>query len=315
MNNKTYQVLENDEPLDIRYDNVFKAVFTKETPESRTALSKLVSALISRNVTIETIWANEPAIENLRDRQLRFDINCRTDDDELVNVEMSLYPNAHLSVRLEFHTAKLFVGQDIRGTDKSYNDLNRTYQISILANERFFNDDIFFHTFEYYDKANDRSLDGKTQIITLEFSKLNKIVEKPTNEMSVSERWAVYFQYLTDTNKRGKINEILETEEGIAMTSQVLMTISRDEEERARMLLIEKNELDIQSFRVDLKRAQEEAKAEVLKAKAESAKVKEEAKAEAAKAVEEANKKWEKIVADNKEEIARLRKQLEGKGN
>jgi len=35
---------DSDDLIDICYDNVFKAVFTKETPESRGALSRLVSA-------------------------------------------------------------------------------------------------------------------------------------------------------------------------------------------------------------------------------------------------------------------------------
>ena len=41
--------------LDIRYDPVFKGVFTKDTAESRTALSKLVSALIGRVITVDTV--------------------------------------------------------------------------------------------------------------------------------------------------------------------------------------------------------------------------------------------------------------------
>ena len=41
----SFQFSEDDDPVDIRYDKVFKAVFTKETPASKGALSKLVSAL------------------------------------------------------------------------------------------------------------------------------------------------------------------------------------------------------------------------------------------------------------------------------
>jgi hypothetical protein len=37
-----------DDPIDICMDNVFKAVFTRETQASQTALSKLISALIGR---------------------------------------------------------------------------------------------------------------------------------------------------------------------------------------------------------------------------------------------------------------------------
>jgi predicted transposase/invertase (TIGR01784 family) len=240
-------ILDTDDPVDIRKDNVFQAVFVKSTPESTGALSKLVSALIGRDITIVSLLANEPAIENVRDRQIRYDINCRAENGELVNVEMCLDPKPYEPVRLEFHTAKLFVGQDIRGIDKSYNDLKRAYQITILAKNNMFSDKAFFHTFEYYDYVNNISLNGKTQIVILELSKLDKIVEKPAIEMSISERWAVFFGYLTDRNKRSKINEILEIEEGIAMASQVLMTISRDEHERARLLSKEKYELDMQS--------------------------------------------------------------------
>jgi hypothetical protein len=53
--------------------------------------------------------------------------------------------------------------------------------------------------------------------------------------------------YLRDKSKRGIINEIIKHDEGIAMASQVLMTISRDEVERARLLSEEKYILDTQS--------------------------------------------------------------------
>ena len=133
----------------------------------------------------------------------------------------------------------------------------------ILAKERFFQDEHFFHTFTYYDPVNRISLNGRTKIITLELSKLAAIVEKPAHDMSLPELWAVYIAYLTDRNKRGKINEIVALEEGIAMASSVLMTVSRDEEERARIMRDEKIELDYQSYMVYEKReARREGKLE-----------------------------------------------------
>jgi predicted transposase/invertase (TIGR01784 family) len=236
-------------------DNVFKAVFTRDTPASQLALSKLVSALIGWKVSIIAISANEPPVDSLRDRQIRFDINCRAENGELVNVEMSLNPDPFEPVRLEFYTGKLFTGQDIRGIDKGYADLQRAYQVAILAKEHFFADGEFYHSFEYYDHERRVSLDGRTRIITLELSKLEKVVEKPIEEMSLQEYWAVFFRYLTDKGKRGKINEIMEHEEGIAMASEVLMGISRDEAERARLMSEYKYQLDTQSKLVHAKRA------------------------------------------------------------
>jgi predicted transposase/invertase (TIGR01784 family) len=233
---------------------VFKAVFTRNTPESQGALSKLISALIGREVSVIAMSANEPPIDNLRDRQIRFDINCKAENGELVNVEMSLNPDPFEPVRLEFHIGKLFTGQDIRGADKTYDDLKQAYQIAILVKERFFPDDVFFHTFEYYDPAHGVSLQGRSRIITLELSKLDTVIEKTTGDMSVQEHWAVFFRYLTDRSKRRKINEIVECEEGIAMASEVLLNISRDEAERARLMSEYKYTVDTQSKVVHAKR-------------------------------------------------------------
>ena len=244
------QFAEDDDLIDICYDSVFKAVFTRNTPSSQGALSKLVSALIDQEVSVIEIITNEPPIESLHDRQIRFDINCKTGDGELINVEMSLNPTRYEPVRLEYHAGKLFSGQDIRGRTKSYKKLKPAYQIAILAKDRFFPNESFIHCFEYYDPGQAVSLKGRTRIITLELSKLDRLIEKPVSGMDTRELWAYYFKYLTDKEKRRKINEILEAEEGIAMASEVLMTISKDEIERARLMSELKWELDTES-RID----------------------------------------------------------------
>ena len=65
----------------------------------------------------------------------------------------------------------------------------------------------------------------------------------------------MFFRYVTETGKRELINEILAYEEGIAMAGEVLLTISRDEEERARLESEFKYELDRQCELVDARRA------------------------------------------------------------
>ena len=123
-----------------------------------------------------------------------------------------------------------------------------------MAKEHFFPDEVFLHTFEYYDPVHRVPLNGKSRIITLELSKLDKVVEKPTKAMSVQEYWGEFFQYLTDKGKRLKINEIVEQEEGIAMASEILLSISKDEVERARLMSEYKYELDTQSKLVHAER-------------------------------------------------------------
>jgi predicted transposase/invertase (TIGR01784 family) len=88
----------------------------------------------------------------------------------------------------------------------------------------------------------------------VELSKLDGVVEKPTRNMNAQEHWAIFFRYLTDKGRRGKINEIIACEEGIAMASEVLMSISKDEVERARLVSEYKYQLDLQSKLVHAKR-------------------------------------------------------------
>jgi len=240
--------------MDIRYDPVFKAVFTKETPKSRGALSDLISALIGRTVTVGAIIANEPPIDDIRQRYLRFDVACKTEKGEPVNVEMSFNPDASEPVRLEYHAARLFVGQGLHGQDKMYDDLQETYQIAILAKEKFFPDENFAHNFLYYDPNTRVSLGGRTRIITVELVKTGPVVDKPIEEMTTAEQWAVFFQYLTDEEKRGKIIEITNREEGIAMALDTLVNITQDEVEYARMSTLLKSELDWQSREVGARR-------------------------------------------------------------
>ncbi|MDR0302310.1 MAG: Rpn family recombination-promoting nuclease/putative transposase [Treponema sp.] len=97
-------VFRDDKPiLDIRYDNVFKAVFTRDNAESKGALSSLISALIEKQVSVETIQANEPPVDGIGQRNIRFDISCKTQSGELVNIEMSLYPKADELERIEYY--------------------------------------------------------------------------------------------------------------------------------------------------------------------------------------------------------------------
>jgi hypothetical protein len=95
-----------DDLIDICYDNVFKAVFTRDTPESRGALSALLSAIIGRQLTVIALAINEPPISDIHDRQIRFDISCKAEDGELINVEMSLNPDTFELKRLEYQVKK-----------------------------------------------------------------------------------------------------------------------------------------------------------------------------------------------------------------
>jgi len=107
----------------------------------RFALSDLISSLIGRTVKVVKINPNEPPIDDTRQKNVRFDVSCRAKGGSLINVEMSFNPASDELPRLEYYTAKLLLGQNIRG--KKYNALKETCQIAIIAKKKFFPDENF----------------------------------------------------------------------------------------------------------------------------------------------------------------------------
>jgi hypothetical protein len=140
--------------------------------------------------------------------------------------------------------SKLFLSQDIKGA-KSYGDLKEAYQISFFGpKERRSNDGYMVHNFQHYDAEHSVSLDGRIKIITIE---LSKAPEKLTESPSEIEELAFFLRYGNDPGKMGEINALIAREEGIKMAANTLAAISQDENERARLLTLEKNLLDYQS--------------------------------------------------------------------
>jgi predicted transposase/invertase (TIGR01784 family) len=249
------QFTDSDDILDICFDAVFKAVFTKETPESRASLQALLSAFIGRGVANVRVKKNEPAVDDVHERQIRFDISCKFDDGQLADIEMSMNPDDFEPVRDEYYGSKLFTSQSIRGADHNYGDLKETYQISFVDKKVFYNDTAVAHHFSQYDEKHAVSLGGKIHIVIVELAKLARFADKALAEMTEEERWAYFFKYGNDKTKRKQINELLKMQEAITMAATTLLTISQDENERALLLSQEKYAMDHQSHMVQAKRA------------------------------------------------------------
>jgi predicted transposase/invertase (TIGR01784 family) len=238
-------LLENLPPdFSLCRDAVFKAVFTKDTPESQGALKGLLSAFIGRKINSVSIINNEPAVDDLHQRQIRYDLNATFDNGELANIEVMLYPKIHEPERMEYYLDRLHASQEIKGTDKTFGDLKRTWQLSIADRKNFFADNEYFHNFILYDPIRHISLGGLTAVHTLELNKLDRVLKKPVSQMTSLERWSVYFKYFTDPEKQGLLQEILKEEEAITMATQVIQGLTQSQIEYIREMSRHKREAD-----------------------------------------------------------------------
>jgi predicted transposase/invertase (TIGR01784 family) len=239
------QLAPDEDILNFCSDPIFKAVFTKNTKPSRGGLMALISAYTGHLVEDVVIKENEPAISDVGNRLIRFDLSVKFDNGKLANVEMNMNAQEVDLIRGEYYLDRLHASQNIKGEDKDYQDLEETYQISFFNNRTFFDDKAVVHNFEFYDKVNKVSLGGKTKMITVELDKTGDLEKK--NNLTEAEEWAYVLKNCTEKGKRGIINRILANEEGISMAVESLLTISKDENEAARLLTIEKNLVDWQS--------------------------------------------------------------------
>jgi predicted transposase/invertase (TIGR01784 family) len=215
--------------LDICWDEVFKAVFATNSPISRGAIQGLLSAYLGRDLSIVSVKIVEPPLDDIRQRQLRYDISAVFDDNEQANVEMIMYPTSAEKAKIEYYLARLFTSQEIRGNDKSYKSLKPAYQLSFVVNHRLFPDEAWDHTFIYYDPERQTPFGGQTAILTVELSKTDKLVEKPVIEMTHKEMWACYFRYFTDESKAAVLQEILKREETISMAEQAVKGFTQEQ--------------------------------------------------------------------------------------
>ncbi|MDR2028683.1 MAG: Rpn family recombination-promoting nuclease/putative transposase [Treponema sp.] len=244
---KRIQFAYDDDIPDICQDAVFKALMTKETPPSRGARDRLLSAILDRPVKVMNINPNEPPISGIQDRQIRFDLNLRLADGELVNAEMTKDPTPDEVLRMEYYAARLHTGQEIRGTLLDYRDLKKTWQISLLSNRNLFPDEALIHRFTYYDRKHDIELGGRTEIVTVELKKADAAVERRgLAAVCSAELWSYFFRHLKDKNKRHIINEILAMEEGIAMAGEVVQGFTKHELELFHQISKDKWQIDMQ---------------------------------------------------------------------
>ncbi|MDR2499946.1 MAG: PD-(D/E)XK nuclease family transposase [Treponema sp.] len=227
------------------WDPVFKAVFTKDTPQSKKALRGFLSAVLERELEVVSIAANEVPVSRLSDRQIRYDINCVLGKREKANVEMTLFPDAREVLKLEYYLGRLFTSQELRGAKLSYRFLRRCYQISLLANRSIFKDGHFYHRFVYHDPLRRCNLGGRTAVITLELKKLAAPAESALGELTKKEKWGLFFAYYAGAENQGLIQRLAETGEDIGMAQGVIQGFTAEEAAFFHEISKEKYELDM----------------------------------------------------------------------
>jgi hypothetical protein len=91
----------------------------------------------------------------------------------------------------------------------------------------------FINSFSMRHDIDNGLLHNAIQAIFVDLTRLGEVLKKPVGEMTGMEKFSVFLKYAEKPEYRDIVNKVIESEEGLAVAGEVLMSISKDERERA----------------------------------------------------------------------------------
>lgn len=219
-------------------DRVFKLLLT--SPDSKPVLIDLISAIIGQKVSNVEVRNNEVPPEDTGEKAERLDVNCVTDDGSQVDLEMQASRieevsdgnHQNLKGKSIYYLCDLHSSQSAKGK-RRYDKLARTYQVTFCSYTVFPERVDYLNTYKLCNVQDGELLSDAIQIVYVELSKLKEIIKKSVSDMTDMEKWAVFFQYASEPTERATVNKVIESKEALQMAGDLLMSISKDERERA----------------------------------------------------------------------------------
>ena len=225
-------------------DRIFKLLLT--APEAEPALTDLISALIGRRVTHVAVRNNELPAQDTQEKAERMDLNCQTDDGTQADVEMqarrmeedrerdAVTRHLNLKGRCVYYLCDLHSSQSSKGVMR-YDRLAQTYQVTFCSYTVFPEKTSYLNSFSLRHDQDNSLLCDAVHIVFVELSKLRTILRKPVEDMTDLEKWALFLRYADQARYREKLNSVIASKEALQMAGEMLMSISQDERERARL--------------------------------------------------------------------------------
>ena len=222
-------------------DRLFKVIMTK--PEAESVLKFVSSGIIERHVENVKVRGTEPPISNVKEKAQRFDVNCLIIDDlhNKLQAEIEMQAcrmhevagsgNEILRARSIYNLCDLHAAQDARGVE--YDLLKRTYQVMFCAFPVFKGHSELIYRFSMRHDTGNWLLHNAIQSVFVDLTKLNDVIKKPTEQMTDMEMFSVFLQYADNPDYRDIVNKVIEIKEEISVAAEVLMSVSKDENEWA----------------------------------------------------------------------------------
>lgn len=220
-------------------DRIFKLILTKE--EAAPALQDLISTIIGRPVTNVMVRNSEMISQDTSEKEERLDVNCRVvEDDTQVDLEVQAHrieedsndDPKNLKEKGIFYLCDLHSSQPSKGV-KRYDRLAQTWQVTFCTYTVFPRRENFVNSFSLRHDEDNELLSDKLRVVYVELGKLQDVLKKSVDTMTDLEKWAIFFRYADIPKYRKIVNDVIDSKEALTVASELLMSVSKDEHERA----------------------------------------------------------------------------------
>jgi predicted transposase/invertase (TIGR01784 family) len=171
--------------------------------------------------------------EYIGDKSSRLDIVAKTEDGEILNIEMQRKDEKDITARALFYWSELFFGQ--LGVGKSYDKLKRTISINVLDFNLFNNDERYWRKGYLKDEETNEKFPN---LLEMHFVELNKMKEMKTD--SPITFWIEFFRNPYSENVRKLCEYVPEIREA----KEVFERAKSDPKAREMIRLREKSTRD-----------------------------------------------------------------------
>ncbi|MCL2126487.1 MAG: Rpn family recombination-promoting nuclease/putative transposase [Oscillospiraceae bacterium] len=229
---------------------MFKTLMTH--PDAEPILRDVVESYLRFPVVKVEVKNVELPVSDINEKRERFDVNCTINDGTQFEIEMqsdtisgdSAGTNHKIvKSRAIYHLCDLHSGQS--GRNVRYDKLMRSFQMTFCGYTVFPERKDFVRRFSLRDE-NGVELSDSVGIIFVELTKLAEAMKKPIETLTGEEFWALFLAIGSDPTQKELLDKMIAARREIGMAVELLQTISRDENERARFRARRKFQMDME---------------------------------------------------------------------
>ena len=231
-------------------DGVFKTLMTH--PDATPVLRDVVESFLRFPVVKVEVRNAELHISDINEKRERFDVSATVNDGTQFEIEMQSEAISGDSAgtnhkivkdRAIYHLCDLHSGQS--GRNVRYDKLMRSYQMTFCGYRVFADREDYIRRFSFRDEYG-VELSDAVRIILVDLTKPDDVVKKPVETMNGEELWCLFLAYGNDPKYEWLLDKMTAARGEIKMARELLQTISRDENERARFRARRKFQMDIE---------------------------------------------------------------------